>query len=255
MALFGLLVDIMAGNGPMLSSLLTGISFARLFLKLLENGDSQLQTLPNLVTAIRIMGVVGTAIWCLHFGNRDEPSSFVLSDTSCAFLGSLFVALDFLDGFLARQLQQATALGAHLDAQADALGTAFLALTLRSKGRMSSVLALHMAAAAYLFPMVKRVVPKTLARRTRHAKEPWARPCAGVMGLCAVFAVALPVIQTGIVGDVSQVDATAGSLTAAAGWCAQAAGTVNAVSFFLSYLTIFGVAIPGNQVKNDLSLD
>jgi len=219
-----------------------------LFLKLIENNDPQLFTVPNLVTALRISGVVGVALWGLHFGNREDVSSFVLSDSRCGLFGALFVALDFLDGFLARRLQQATALGSHFDAQADALGTSFLALTLYAKGRMSRGLAYHMAGAAYLFPLVRQAVPPKVAVRSRHSKEPWARPCAGIMGVCAVLSVVLPGVASTLSHD-GNVSESGRYLVMMAGWCAQFAGIVNAGSFFLSYLTLAGISVPGNNLK------
>lgn len=248
MTLFGLIVDALNDNGPMLSPLLAGIGFARLYLKLLEQNDKQLHTIPNLLTFIRIGGIVAVTLRSLHFGDRDEPSSFVLSDGICGVLGFLFVALDFLDGYLARQLQQATAFGAHLDAHADALGTAFLAITLRAKGRMTSGLALHMAAAAYVFPLVQQAIPKNHLSRIRHAKEPWARPCAGLMAMFAVLGVLLPGIASSL-GDQGNDRAALRLLIASGRISAELAGVVSAVSFLLSYLTLAGFPVPGNRLK------
>ena len=252
MSLVGIFLDSMNKNGPVLSSLLGGIGFARLFLKLVENGERQLWTVPNLVTAIRICGVAATGVYLLQNAKRpprgDSTGSVLpntLSDGVLAALGFGFVALDLLDGALARALNQATDLGARLDGSGDALGTAFLALVLQQKGRMPSVLALHMAAAAHMYPLACKVAGSQRERHATAASQWWARPSAGAMALLAVLAVALPAFAS------AWPSADFGELQAesAAELCAYGAGAVNLASFGLSYATLAGIPVPGSEPK------
>lgn len=108
--LFGILIDIINKKGPMLSCLLGGISFVRLFLRLIEKNDNQVYTWPNLITSIRILGIVSISAYAFYYHGSDKEEElltkkmgkieepYVYSDYWLAIYGSLFVALDFLDG-------------------------------------------------------------------------------------------------------------------------------------------------------------
>lgn len=231
----GLFVDTIAESKPgrscgaQLSMLVAGISFARLFLKLWEKNEPQLWTWPNLVTALRIFGLIGAALYKFEkdsgesMNNRDSneqpraPES--ISDGHLAILGLIFVGMDFLDGFLARWLDQSTALGAHIDGQADALATAFVAFRLRCCGSfgptfLSPLLGLHLAAAPYVWHLVTVApfTPKRLAKRCAALRHPWARPAAGLMAFFVILALAIPAISHYLVPAVSSAPlATAGT--------------------------------------------
>jgi phosphatidylglycerophosphate synthase len=246
--LFGIFIDVLNDHGPLLSSLLAGVSFMRLFLRLTEKNEPQLWTWPNLVTSVRILGVFSLAAYALqqHQSSKknDEipgknvnlEDDFIYSDKWLAFYGSIFVALDFFDGFLARRLNQCTELGARLDAQGDALGTSFLALTLLTKDRMNSFLAVHMACAAFLYSLFPRICPPRIVRKFPNAKHPHARTSAGLMAFCAIAAVILPAF-TDRPSDLSGTY----SLDLVALF-ANLSGLINLVSFTLSYIALFKAA-------------
>jgi phosphatidylglycerophosphate synthase len=275
------LLDVLAGKGPRLSALLSGVSFCRLFLKLAEKRESQVWTWPNLVTVLRIAGVVavvalytgptkapqppssdlGAALSQPPSGPEEQPPGPVggLEDWVVCLLGAGFVAMDLLDGWLARKLSQQTKLGAELDGLGDALGTGWLALTLWGKRRLPGLLALHLAAAPYLWPLANlaanSAAPKQRLQQQQQAKHPWARPAAGAMALLALLAVALPAAFPAALHLELDLDPPStlrrppharGAAEALARGCATLAGLVNLASFGLSYLTLFGVKVPGN---------
>ena len=246
----------LADKGPRLSALLGGVSFCRLFLKLVEKREPQVWTMPNLVTALRIAGVVVVA---MRTGPHKPPATLAeaenplitaataaaaptvlgLEDWIVCLLGFCFVFLDLLDGFLARALAQQTKLGAELDGMGDALGTGWLALTLYTKSRLPRLLALHLAAAPYLWSLVNLSAPP---RTLQGGKHPWARPAAGGMAFFSVMAVALPAALGPSALFIPGFD----SVESLARTSAVLAGLINVASFGLSYLTFFGVEVPGN---------
>jgi hypothetical protein len=134
------------------------------------------------------------------------------------------------------------------------LGTCYLALSLHARQALPAPLALHMAAAAYAYPLLTRGAP---AKRVAAAKHPWARPAAGIMALLAVLAVAIPVLRAAVGGGSAGGGAGgAGALLRlyfpleAGSWCAWGAGFVSIASFGLSYATVlFGVPLPGNGLQ------
>jgi len=243
---------VLADKGPRLSALLSGVSFCRLFLKLVEKREPQVWTIPNLVTALRIAGVVVVAMRTgphkapptTHLTEAEPPQDNAvlgLEDWVVCLLGFGFVALDLLDGFLARALAQQTKLGAELDGMGDALGTGWLALTLHVKQRLPWSLALHLAAAPYVWSLVNFAAPRR-APRLQEAKHPWERPAAGGMALFLVLAVALPAA----LNSPFLTSLALGPADLLAWSCAVVAGLINVASFGLSYLAFFGVAFPGN---------
>jgi cardiolipin synthase len=74
---------------------------------------SDLTTLPNIVSLSRIAGVL-VSVWLYLGGHRLES----------VIIGLVACLTDHLDGYLARRLNQETALGAMLDQAADSITTA-----------------------------------------------------------------------------------------------------------------------------------
>lgn len=74
-----------------------------------DTGEGRIWTLPNLVTLVRL-GLLPVYCWLL-FGRH--------STTAAAILLAVIGATDWVDGQLARRLQQVTALGKVLDPVAD----------------------------------------------------------------------------------------------------------------------------------------
>jgi hypothetical protein len=280
----GILVDTMAEGqqrgrpcAAQLTMLIASASLLRLWLKLWEKNDPQPWNWPNLVTALRIVGLVGVSKYVEKSEESEEGGRFPpLSQGALAGLGLAFVALDFLDGYLARRLDQRTALGAHLDGQADALATTFIAVRLRcgATGAASAAalasplpglpdaarrfLSLHLAAAPYAWHLatVAPFTPKALRERCNGLRHPWARPAAGLMALLALLALALPALGPASRGAAAAVAAAASSSSSshsssspfsfsfsfedAGRLCGDAAGLVNVISFGLSYLVLYG---------------
>jgi len=75
-------------------------------------------TLPNLITLLRLGLVVPIVIFVLHHA---QPVLTVV-------LLAVFGASDWIDGYLARALNQVSATGAVLDPVADRVGVATIAL-------------------------------------------------------------------------------------------------------------------------------
>jgi len=96
LSLVGIVLDSVNGKGPMVSSLLGGVSFSRLLLKLIECSDPQVWTVPNAITGVRIAGVAAAGMIAIRSKARD---GWLLSDATLAAMGSTFVALDLLDGY------------------------------------------------------------------------------------------------------------------------------------------------------------
>ena len=81
-------------------------------------------TLPNLITLLRLGFVVPIVILVL---NHAQPVLTVV-------LLAVFGASDWIDGYLARALNQVSATGAVLDPVADRIGVAMIALALAVAG-------------------------------------------------------------------------------------------------------------------------
>ena len=176
---------------------LPGIAIALSLLPLLRPA----LTIPNAVTVARL------AIPCLH------AISPLASPAARLSAGLAFVALDFVDGALARWLRQTSRSGAVLDEEADSFGTLVASAEMVRRGLVPLWLAAHQGLAHYLFLLLRvRLCPHFSFH------FPLARSCAGAMGACLVAACAA---------------AEAGAPAAArALGCAGAA--VNAFSFSIS---------------------
>lgn len=90
-----------------------------------EKTNNQLFTIPNIVSLFRII-LVGIAAYCLAKG--DNINAFIIYVTA--------MLTDFLDGFLARLLQQISELGKILDPLADKLMVISAVVILCIQGRM-----------------------------------------------------------------------------------------------------------------------
>ena len=159
-------------------------------------------TLPNIVTLFRL------SLPLLH---AIHPIS---SPAHRYAAGGAFVLLDFVDGALARRLQQATALGGFIDEEADSWGTLVASVELARQGLAPPWLALHQGFAHYLFISIEAVLCPGFEWHM-----PFARTAAGVMGAC-------------LVGACVAADAGAPAIGRALG-CTGCA--VNAISFGFSY--------------------
>src|SRR5690606_41178971 len=84
-------------------------------------------TLPNLITLLRLGLVVPIVILIL---NRDHPGLIVV-------LLAIFGASDWIDGYLARALNQVSTTGAVLDPITDRVSVATIALALVLAGHLS----------------------------------------------------------------------------------------------------------------------
>ena len=124
-------------------------------------------TWPNCVTIIRTLLAILNALW---------PTGSPTLRCGC---GIAFVALDFVDGALARRLKQATPLGGLLDEEADAFGTLVASTELVRLSLAPRWLAMHQGAAHYLFIIVEWLLCPGFEWHM-----PFARTAAGVMGVC-----------------------------------------------------------------------
>ena len=95
-------------------------------------------TWPNCVTILRTLLAILNALL---------PMGSPALRCGC---GIAFVALDFVDGALARRLKQATPLGGLLDEEADAFGTLVASTELMRLGLAPRWLAMHQGSAHYL---------------------------------------------------------------------------------------------------------
>ena len=159
-------------------------------------------TVPNLVTLCRV------ALPVLHGLQPIEPAGL-----RCA-AGLTFVLLDFVDGALARHLQQTSAVGGFLDEEADSFGTLIASAELARLGLAPRVLALHQGCAHYLC-----VVVEAVACPGFEWHMPFARTLAGVMAVCLIGAFVATALDFASVGRVLG--------------CVGCA--VNAASFAMSY--------------------
>ncbi len=111
------------------------------------------RTVPNLVTAIRFVLVV-PVVWLLLSGAQP---------LGAAVLAAVFGMTDWVDGFLARRLDQASRLGKVLDPLADRVGIGCIAIALAFAGAAPwAVIA--------VFPVVDMVVGGLYLARRRDAR-------------------------------------------------------------------------------------
>ena len=140
-------------------------------------------TIPNGLSALRLL-LVPTAAWILLGGSRDG-----LAITLLAVAG----VTDWLDGFLARKLNQVSQLGTLLDPLADRLAILCFVAALAARGAFSWWLLVMVGARDLLLLM-------TLPALRRHGR--WALPVTrtGKTGTALLFA-GLPLALIGIAGD------------------------------------------------------
>jgi phosphatidylglycerophosphate synthase len=186
-------------------------SFA--WLTLSVRASPLLYTWANLVTLLRLTFAIGM----LGFGTH-------CTDLQMGWAALIFVAGDFLDGFLARRLDQCSELGASLDESSDAFGTFVCGGVLWARG-LAHGSVLHMALATYFGQIIMRFC----TARALNWRFAYARTMAGAMALCCVASFFL-----------------AHGVSAAAG---RAAGNVavacNTLSFGTFYHTILTARPPG----------
>ena len=126
---------------------LPGTALPLLFVTVLPAGKL-FSTWPNCVTLLR------TLLPLLH---ALQPTA---SPATRCFYGFAFVGLDFVDGALARMLQQATQLGGLLDEEADAFGTLVASAELVRLGLAPRWLAFHQGSAHYLVRAAHKQPPQ-----------------------------------------------------------------------------------------------
>ncbi len=95
--------------------------------------------LPNLLTSLRILSI--PLLVSLYY-LPDRLISLEVKDISATAIFILAAATDWLDGYLARRLNQASAFGAFLDPVADKLMVAGALLMLLQLGRVEAAVAL-----------------------------------------------------------------------------------------------------------------
>ena len=124
-------------------------------------------TWPNCVTFLRTLLAILNALW---------PTGSPTMRCAC---GIAFVALDFVDGALARRLQQATPLGGLLDEEADAFGTLVASTELVRLGLAPQWLAMHQGSAHYLVrrASIRLPHPLHLSIPTRSPSSPTPAAC------------------------------------------------------------------------------
>ena len=144
---------------------------------------AQVWTIPNGLSALRLL-LVPTAAWILLRGSRDG-----LAITLLAVAG----VTDWLDGFLARKMNQVSQLGTLLDPLADRLAILCFVAALASREAFSWWLLVAVGTRDVLLLM-------TLPSLRKHGR--WALPVTktGKAGTALLFA-GLPLALIGIAGD------------------------------------------------------
>ena len=89
--------------------------------------DAGWATIPNLVTVLRFLLIVPVVVVLLRGGEGDWLPVVLLG---------VWASTDWIDGQLARRLDQASVIGAKLDPFVDRLGTAVIAVTLAVIGAL-----------------------------------------------------------------------------------------------------------------------
>lgn len=94
------------------------------------------RTVPNLVSLLRLVVFIPLTIWLIA-----QPDQQLLATVSLV----LFGATDWIDGFLARRLNQASRVGEVLDPIADRIGVIAIAIALTLTGIMPAYIVLVIA--------------------------------------------------------------------------------------------------------------
>lgn len=138
-------------------------------------GSDRWATIPNLVTLLRFL-LLAPACWVII----DEPGRSWLPPV----LVGVWALTDWIDGFLARLLDQATRIGEIIDPIADRLGIALVAVSLGIAGALSWVpvaviLVVDILVAALVGPAARK-------GRTRVTVFGKARTAVMFTGICAL---------------------------------------------------------------------
>ena len=155
--------------------------------------SAHLWTYANLVTITRFtMAIVAAIYWRDGLLTRPEDKLSDGSPNGCtggalAVMALVFIAADFLDGWLARSLQQCSALGACIDEEADSFATLIVGLVLWRR-QLASWPVLHMAFAHYIYSVVRQA---GCPHFQRQSVQPFARFFAGVMAISTLLALAM----------------------------------------------------------------
>ena len=135
-------------------------------------------TWPNCVTILRTLLAILNALW---------PTGSPALRCGC---GIAFVALDFVDGALARWLKQATPLGGLLDEEADAFGTLVASTELMRLSLAPRWLAMHQGSAHYLVRHgASNCLPRRCPLAPPHPTPPQPQPALRLL----TFRAPLPV--------------------------------------------------------------
>lgn len=97
------------------------------------NHSDRILTIPNALSLVRIVAAPYIGYFVVHSDSEDTVST--------ALLISIFFVTDWLDGFLARRLNQQSRLGSILDPTGDKMLTISLACSFRSLRLMSPLVA------------------------------------------------------------------------------------------------------------------
>lgn len=131
--------------------------------------------------------------WIVAFRYSDEPERV---DLFAIILGIIFLAAltDFLDGYLARKLNQVTILGRYLDPVCDKLVTLVAMLLL--------VLRFSFPIWAFSFYILREILGIWLGsylyfkRDIQGVPNIWGKLGVGIISLCAIWYVCLPFLKT-----------------------------------------------------------
>ena len=152
--------------------------------------NTHLWTYANLVTITRFAMAIVAAIWWRDgLLSRSEETLPDGSPNGCtgaalALVALVFIAADFLDGWLARSLQQCSSLGACIDEEADSFATLIVGLVLWRR-RLAVWPVLHMAFAHYICLVVRQA---GCPHFQRGDSQPFARYFAGFMAISVLLA-------------------------------------------------------------------
>lgn len=155
-------------------------------------------TLPNLITLLRLGLVVPIVILIL---NRDHPGLTVV-------LLAIFGASDWIDGYLARALNQVSTTGAILDPITDRVSVATIALALVLAGHLSFGVVLTIAAVDAVLVITYLVTRPSQAPKVSRVGK--MRTAALMSGLALIGLSLLPALHP--VGAAGRVLCIAGAV-------------------------------------------
>lgn len=92
-----------------------------------------------------------------------------------------------------------------------------------------------MASSSYLYSIFPKLFSTKIKNKFKQAKHPYARTCAGLMGILSVLSVLIPVMST----SNETLFMNVVSIKSLSVWTANLGGLINLISFTLSYYALF----------------